>query len=124
MPFQIKFDAPILHNTLSGYVTKAEFIEFASELKRVEQEFERVPDRLTDLSDVKEWEPDFGATFEVAYRRRAEVFPNKFRSAIVAPNPGLFGIARMFQSLNECEQIEIRVFKTKAEAERWLASNE
>lgn len=123
MPFEIQFDDPILRIAFSGNVNNDEFIEFASELYRVEKEFEHVPDRLTDLSGVTEWQPDFNSTFDVTYRRRAEVFPNKFKSAIVAPKPELYGFARMFQSINQNKQIEIMVFKTMAEAQEWLASN-
>lgn len=121
MPFQIQFDAPILRITFSGIVTKADFTGLLSEVRRLEADFERVPDRLADLSGVTEWESRFQTTYDVASLRRAEAFPNKFRSAIVAPTPVTFGIARMFQTLNDNPQIEIQVFNTRAEAEEWLA---
>jgi hypothetical protein len=121
MPFNVKVEAPILRNTFSGTVTKAEFVEFAKELKRMERSFERIPDRLTDLTAVTEWESGFIATLNVTHDRQMEVFPNKFKSAIVAPTAQTFGIARMFQSLNDNPQIKIQIFKNCAEAEDWLA---
>jgi hypothetical protein len=120
VPFQIQIAGPILLNTFSGDVTGAEFIEFAGELKRVEGDFERVPNRLTDLSGVTTWETGYMIMDELTRNRRAQVFSNKFRSAIVGPTPHTFGIGRMFQSLNDNPQIEMQVFKTKVEAEEWL----
>jgi hypothetical protein len=123
MPFQIQIDAPIIRITFSGNVTRAEFVDLLKELSRVESDFNRIPDRLTDMSGATEWESGFTTTSDVAAKRRAQTFPNKFKSAIVAPSPAAFGIARMFQTLNDHPQIEIQVFKAKAEAERWLGLN-
>lgn len=121
MPFEMQVAGSILRITCSGIVSKAEFVDVLEELRRFESKFECVPDRLTDLSGIAGWEPDFAATMEVTNRRRAEVFPNKFKSAIVAPTPMTYGVARMFQTLNDNPQIEIRIFKARADAEEWLA---
>jgi len=121
MPFQIQIDAEIIRIIFSGKITKDEFIDLLKELTRVELDFECIPDRLTDMSGVTEWESGFTTMNDVAAKRRARVFPNKFKSAIVAPNPADYGIARMFQTLNDNPQIEIQIFKSTAEAEGWLA---
>ena len=123
MPIQIQADAGIIRITFSGNFTKAEIVELFRDLERLEAQFEHIPDRLTDLSGVGERETNFEAIWSVAYERTNRIFPNKFRSAIVAPDSMSLGFARIFQSLNSNPQIEIRIFSSKAEAESWLASN-
>jgi hypothetical protein len=123
MPFQIQVDATILRITFSGHVTDAEFINSLIELQHLERGLGHVPDRLTDLTAVQEWEPKFSTTLDVTKARRSQVFPNHFRSAIVAPAPETFGVARMFQTLNDNPQIAIQVFETLTAAEGWLAAN-
>jgi hypothetical protein len=122
MTFHIQPDPAIIRTAFYGDVTHAEFLEYFKELMRVESGFERTPDRLTDLSGVKGWEPGFPAMLDVTRLRRVQTFPNKFRSAIVATSTELYGLARMFQMLNDNPQIEVQLFKTMAEAEDWLAS--
>ena len=122
MPIQIQADPALIRTNFSGNVTHAEFLDYFKELMRVESGFERIPDRLTDLSAVKQLDSSFSTMFDVTRVRRVQTFPNKFRSAIVATTAELYGVARMFQMLNDNPQIDVQIFKTMAEAETWLAS--
>jgi hypothetical protein len=122
MPFQIQVEAAIIRITFTGDANKSELADALIELERLEADLERVPDRLTDLTGLKDRDWSFSTVFPVTEDRRKRVFPNKFRSAIVAPTPAAYGYARMFQTLNDNPQIDIQVFKTKDEAEKWLAS--
>jgi len=47
---------------------------------------------------------------------------NYIKSAIVANNPSQFGFARMFQTLNDNPQIEIRIFPAAESAMEWLTA--
>jgi hypothetical protein len=120
MPFRIQQHASLIRITFSGVVTKADLTESIGELARIEATCDPIPDRLTDLTGVvdRDWDP--GKVLQAAKTRRAEEFPNPFRSAVVAPTPVAFGFARMFQTLNDHPKIEVRVFKTMADAEAWL----
>ena len=124
MPFQIQVDAQIVRVILTGYVTKAEMGELARETARLEASFEKAFDRLVDLAAVEQSDSDYETIAHLAKERQTRVFPLKFRSAIVAPNPLDYGCSRMFQTLSENPQIDRQIFKTREDAETWLASAE
>ena len=116
MPFRIETDAPFFRIVMEGRITSADLLALLSEVDRLEAGLERIPDRMLDLSGVA-LDTNFGAMLGLASRRVARVFPNHFRSAIVAPTPAILGFARMFQTLNTNPQIELRIFETRVSAE-------
>jgi hypothetical protein len=121
MPYQIQSKGQILRVTFSGHVTKDEFVDSGRELLSLRATLERQPDQLTDLSSIEKQDTDYALVQPVSRELREQVFSNTFRFAMVAPTPFSFGLARMFQSLVEHPQIHMRVFKSKDEAEKWLA---
>ena len=121
MSFQIQGNAQIIQIILSGDLSIAEISELSRELARLEADFEKTPDRLTDLSAVEKSNFDYATLERLAERSRKAVYPKRFRSAIVAPKPLEFGLARIFQALSDNPMINLQIFKTRAEAEEWLA---
>jgi hypothetical protein len=119
MPIRIETDAPFLRILMEGHITGADLLDAVNDLERLERGLPRVPDRIVDMSAI-ELETNFGNVMELAARRNAQVFPNPFRSAVVAPTPKLLGFSRMFQTLNTNPQIELRIFDTRDSAEAWL----
>ena len=104
-----------------GRVTPLDLQQAMAEVERFETSVSPIPPRLTDLSGAQFANVDFGAVFATARTRVMRQFPNSFRSALFAPTPEAFGMARMFQSLNTNPQIFIQVFANREEAVRWLS---
>ena len=119
MPFRIETQSPFLRIVAEGRLTGADLVDLLSEVEHLEGELQRIPDRVLDLSSVA-IDTNFRAMLELASRRVSRIFPNSFRSAIVAPTPATMGFARMFQTLNTNPQIELRIFDTRESAEAWL----
>ncbi len=120
MPYDLRLDGSLLRIRFLGVFTRQDFTKAMEETEALERRVAVVPDRLTDLSDMIAFEPDYAFVASIAANRRTRVFPNDFRTAIVAPNEVAFGYARMFQTLNDNRQIAIHVVSSVAEAEAWL----
>lgn len=81
-----------------------------------------VPHRITDMTGITDFGIGFPDVLTLAETRRRLKFPNSFRSAIIAPRSEHYGVARMFQTLNDNPQIDIRIFMDKAAAHEWISS--
>jgi hypothetical protein len=123
MPFEIQANDRIIRLILAGHVTEADGVELVHELARVEEKYEVFPDRLVDFSAVEKSDFDYETIARRAEERRTRVYPNQFRLAMVAPKPLDYGCARIYQTLCDNPQVELQIFKTRAEAEAWLATN-
>ena len=121
MPFHIQGDVQITRIILSGQFTLAEISDLGRELERVEAGFEKIPDRLTDLSAIENSGFDYPTLERLSAEHRDRAYRNRFRSAIVAPRPLDFGLARIFQTLSSNPMVDLQIFRTQAEAEAWLA---
>jgi len=119
MPFQFQPEAGFLRLRFFGHVTRQEFAAAARELQAMDANG-RVPHRLTDLRDLDFSELKGDDVLAFAKLRRETRFANRFRSAILAPNPAQFGYARMFQIVNDHPDITIEVFTDEAPAIAWL----
>ena len=63
---------------------------------------------------------DYAAIASHSIARRRVQLPNACRSATVADRPLIYGVGRMFESMNNTDNLEMRVFERRAEAEAWL----
>ena len=91
-------------------------------MARLEAEYVTTPNRLTDLSGVEKGELLYAAIQKRAETNRIRVFANRFKSAIVAASALDYGLTRIYQTLSENRQVDLQIFKTRAEAEAWLAA--
>jgi hypothetical protein len=100
MPIRIETESPFLRIVAEGQITGADLVDL---LGRVEHLGEGTPantgSKCSDLSGVA-LDTNFRAMLRAGVEARVRVFPNSFRSAIVAPTPATMGFARMFQTLN------------------------
>jgi hypothetical protein len=122
MPWKITVENKVLRITLSGRVTGRDFEDLTAEAKNYEENVEVVPHRITDLTEVQEWAIHYPEISALADKRRELLFPNRFKSAIIATSHQHVGYARMFQTLNDNPQIAIRIFPDDASASEWIAS--
>ncbi|HEV2694332.1 MAG TPA: hypothetical protein VG347_15675 [Verrucomicrobiae bacterium] len=120
MPITSQIRDGLLEAFFQGDVDMEDFQSYAEHLAEIEARLAVTPDRLTDLSagNLVQMDADrlrrFGAT------RTVTVLKNKVKSAIVAPKPDQYGLARMFQTFNENPLIEIKIFRDAPAAYAWL----
>ena len=119
MPIETKLLPGLIWITISGDVLAGEFCLHASELERIESGCDVSPNRFTDLSENVS-HPSYEAMSNFAVVRTVAMLKNKVKSAVFAPSDYQFGMARMFQGLNFNPEIEVRVFRDKAEALEWV----
>ena len=123
MPHSIKSENGMLQIRIVGVLSCAELTALSQALHELEVGLGRVPDRIIDLEEVTRSDITFAEMLDLAKMRAAIVFPNDFRSAIVARTPVKFGLARMFQSLMEANrQISVGIFNDLSSALVWLAT--
>lgn len=121
MPLEITTNGPWLRIRAWGRLSNDELVALAREAVRIESEHERVPHRLTDMRMILDPEINFAGVRDFAAHRLRQTFPNAFKSAIVAADLAHYGLARMYQTLNDHPQVTIAIFPDVESAEAWLA---
>jgi hypothetical protein len=106
--------------TLQGQVTNDDFRQLLAAYHEAEACLPVTPDRISDLSQAVMTAIDAGQLREFALARQAAQLKNKVKSAIIAPGPEQYGLARMFQAFNQNPKIEICLFKDAASAYAWI----
>ena len=89
-------------------------------LWKLEESLATSPDRLTDLSQADGSLMSFMTVEDYAAKRRVAPLKNHVKSAIVTATQLQYGLARMFQTLNDNPMIEIKLFDDRAKAIEWL----
>jgi hypothetical protein len=121
MPFEHHKVDGALHIIFSGEVTAVDLRESAKQLRIEEDRLPVCPDRLTDITLVDGRNMNFLTIEELAAQRRTAALKNKVKSAILTQTTLQYGLARMFQTLNDNPMIEIAIFKDRDAALAWLA---
>lgn len=84
-----------------GVFTAAELNRLATEAEIVEASQPVSVDRITDLTAVERFEGGGREIYDFAIRRSAQRFSRVVKSAIVVQEPVQYGIARVYEALNE-----------------------
>jgi hypothetical protein len=121
MPFQLSTNDGLIRIRLYDVLSPGDLIGLADAVLAAEAG-PVAPDRVTDMSGVRRFEVGYADFFSIAARRRGSQLPNTIKSAIVVGNPTQFGMARMFQTLNDHPQVTVEIFDDEAAALRWLAT--
>jgi hypothetical protein len=121
MPYQYLNRGHYLYLRMLGVVTRQDLSGCVRELEDLDDASPVAPHRAVDLTGTEGFEVDFQATLSLAQRRRSRVLKNPVKSALIARRDIEIGFARMFQTLNDHPQIEIRIVKSVEEAEAWFA---
>ena len=121
MPFEIKHEGDLLLGKMSGVVTAEDLHEMVDETQILEEAMATVPNRIVDMTSVVRFDFESQVVTEIAERRRARTFANSFKSALIAERPVAVGLAKMFQTLNDHPQIEIRILGSIQDAKDWFA---
>ena len=120
MPFEITDEPDCICARWFGVITEADARRFADEVEAREDAATTMVNRITDITAVERFDIGFPTIFDLAVRRKARHFPNRFKSAVVVREPVQLGLARMFQTLNDNPQIEIHLVHSMEEALEWL----
>ena len=122
MPYEIEEHPNYLLLRLLPVLTKADLDRASADLAKLEAKFPAPRNRITDLTSLETIDVGFPDIEMVAKRRREVKLPKQIRSVLVASRPIQFGFARMFQTLNDNPNIDLRIMKTLDEAVRWFES--
>ena len=122
MSYRVELGEPYCRVWFSGRLTGADLRDVADLFREHECELGRIPDRLVNMSEMVATGATFNLAILAARVRGVQRFPNRFRSALVAPRVEVAGFARIFRILHRNPQIDVRVFTELEEAERWLAT--
>jgi hypothetical protein len=107
---------------LEGVVTADEVTRHLSPLVEV-PELSLLPMLLLDTTDALRSEGPSDivrATARRAYEHIDPKLEGPGRMAIAAPSDEFFGFARMYQSSRQGSRVEVAVFRSRPEAEKWL----
>ena len=121
MPFELTTPGAVLFARVFGVFTAPELNHLATEAEIAEASHPVSLDRITDLTAVERFEVGFREIYYFAIRRSAQRFSRVVKSAIIAQEPVQFGIARVYEALNENPQIQIRILRSVTEANEWFA---
>jgi len=121
MPFEITIQDDYFVFRLYGVVTSVDLDRIASEVEVLEDSIPTAIDRITDITSVERFDVGFPAVNILAGRRSVRQFSKPVKSAIIVRESVQFGLARMYQMLNDNSQIEIRILRSVTEAKDWFA---
>lgn len=120
MPISVIPAGDHLFVRLYGVVTAADFLHYAQEAEAFEQHSEHALDRITDMTGVERFAVSHRDVFELADRRKRQPMVGSAKAAIIATEPIQIGLARMYQTMTEKPNLDIRIFHSLAEAREWL----
>ena len=120
MPFKLTTPGAILFARIYGVFTAPELNHLADEAEIAEASHSISLDRITDLTAVERFEVGFREIYYFAIRRSVQRFSRIVKSAIVVRDPVQYGMARIYEELNENPQIDVRVLRSAREATEWF----
>jgi hypothetical protein len=121
MPFELTTPGTILFARVFGVFDARDLNRLATEAEIAEATHPVSLDRITDLTAVAQFEVGFQEIYDFAVRRRVQRFSRVVRSAIIVQKSVQYGIARVYEALNENPEIQIRILQGVAEAKEWFA---
>jgi hypothetical protein len=118
LTFQIRDG--LIELTFRGDIMAKDIVQAVVLVRDAEAELDVSPDRISDLSDTNLGRLETEDVREFAHQRNTVPMKNKVKSAIIAPKPEQFGLARLFQAHNENPMVEVQVFRDATSAYDWL----
>jgi hypothetical protein len=118
MPYTLTVEPDLVRVVFSGALTAADLLAMAAELRAIERVRPVPHNRLTDLSQVTDFQLTVSDILAYVDERRGYWRAHPLRAALVAPSELSFGFARMFQTFSE--QADVELFATVEAAVAWL----
>ena len=126
MPTRYEYDPAtrIVRIEISGEVREAELVDLAQKLAS-DESFAPGHGELVDLRGLRDTDVSAPALRQVAgIFARTDRYADRTRVAMCAPDDLAFGLSRMYEAFRESSGLQLRVFRTLGEAERWLIDRE
>ena len=120
MAFNVQICDGLIELDFHGKVRIDDLQQALQAVEDLESRLGVTPDRITDMSGADTSELRSGDLVALAEKRRKAKLKNKIKSAIVAPSPEHYGLARMFMGFNQNPDISIMIFRDSASAYQWL----
>jgi hypothetical protein len=121
MPFELTTPGRVLFARIFGVFTAPELNHMADQAEIAEASHPVSLDRITDLTAVEHFDVGFREIYYFAIRRSKQRFSRVVKSAIIVDEPVQFGMARVYEALNENPQIQIRILRSVTDAVVWFA---
>jgi hypothetical protein len=109
--------------SISGELTYDMLQDLLTELEEVERHCPAGFDRFTDLRKVEDVGLDSVEIRAISDRRFSGYRGPTVRSAILASDPSVYGMIRIYTAMMEPSQINVSVFYTLEECAEWLDVN-
>jgi len=120
MPLIFQMREGLMLARFYGAVTAEDFWRLDQLAREADSRLEANPDRILDISDADWGLVESELVRNMAAIREKEPMKNHVKAAIVAPKPEQYGIARMFQALNQNPAVEVQIFTDAPGAYEWL----
>jgi len=120
MPITTEYTGEFIVIKIAGMIGLPDLLAEADELAVIEARLPVTPHRITYLSSGGVGDVNFADLHVFAAKRRLVQLKNRVKSAIVAEDAVQFGMARMYQTLNENPNIQVEIFQSEAPALAWL----
>jgi hypothetical protein len=121
MPVEVGMSGPYILVRLWGTLTKDDLKTLADRSLALEAAAPVPPSRMTDMTGVTSLQIAYPEINALAELRRAVPLAAPIHVAIVVGNDVQYGMARMFQTLNDHPQVTLEIFRERAAALAWLA---
>ncbi|WLT30453.1 hypothetical protein [Geothrix sp. PMB-07] len=105
---------------LSGVFTDRDVRDLALTVKAAEEAAPVTLDRLVDGTQIESFKIGFSILSIFAERRKAFPVKNPIKTALLVRGKVAFGLARMFQMLNNAPGVDIRIVASREEALTWF----
>lgn len=104
----------------SGTVTASDLREVPALTTAFDAGRAVTPNRLVDLTAVEDFEIGFPEMLATVRERRGAAMSGPTRAAFLTASAVQYGMARMFQSLNDNAHVTVEIFGDRAAALDWL----
>jgi hypothetical protein len=123
LPTRYEYDPAtrLVRIEISGEVRESELVDLAHKLAS-DETFAPGHGELVDLRGLLQTDVSAAVLRQVAaIFARTDRYAERTRVAVCAPADLAYGLSRMYEAFREPSGLQLRVFRTLGEAERWLA---
>ena len=120
MTIEAEFTEGLLVIRGAGTVTASDLREMPALTTAFDASRAVTPNRLIDLTAVEEFAVGFAEMLAAVRERRDAALSGPTRTAFLTANAVQYGMARMFQSLNDNAHITVEIFGDRTAALAWL----
>lgn len=105
---------------LSGVFTDRDLRDLAFTVKAAEEAAPVTLNRIVDGTQIESFRIGFPILSVLTERRRAFPVKNPIKTALLVRGKVAFGLARMFQLLNNTPGVQVRIVASREEALAWF----